>query len=1855
MGCTPMGVIISVTSPAASSITSYAWQITTPSGSVLTASTSQYVAIFSQPGSYGVSLTINGNQTTSIADYVSVYAKPTASFTVNDPAGCFPLCVDFTDTSLPGSGNINQWSWDFGNGNSSSIQLPSHCYNQVGTFTPVLTVTNSFGCFATVSAPGLMHVVNNFPTAQFQLSSQLDCNAPVNINMTNSSTGTSSLTSTWDFGDGDNAIVSGTTATSHTYNTTGTYDVCLNVMDSIGCEGSVCHPLTIFGTANATYNVSATQGCTGTPITFTSTTTPTPTSVQWDFNGDGITDSNNLTASYTYNTPGIFQPKLTVSYSSGCSDVSENAYSISIVNGTTVAFTADTLQACSFPFTVQFTNESVGIGPINYAWSVGGVQVSTSTNFTHTFNGYGSFNIKLVATNSTGCVNQLLMNSYILVQAPTVTFGNPISVCTEQNVNVGNVVVTAVEPVQEYNWDFNSDGIIDAQGLQPIYSYTEPGIYHITLTIVTVSGCTATFMNTMPINVLTNVDATFTASTDTTCAGQPVEFCVGNQPGNTFSWNFFDGSGWVIMPLNTDCLTHDYPDTGWFNVSLTVFNGACNIMQTFENFIYVEPPVAVFEYSVVCGQLQAEFVDISIGADSIVWDFGDGSPLLSNDPNPTHTFALGGTYTVVLSAYAAGSNCPDYLSVEISVSDANANMTFAPTTGCPPLNVSLGSEVYNPHWDVLIGNGDHITADWVENGSYWTINHTHNSLTLTYEFTSPDYFEWPSVVFEQGGYFDIMVSTTDANGCSASQFYDDVIHVSANPDFATFTTTPVDVCNSVNFAFQPTLSGLETWSWVFSDGAASSNENPTHTFSPPYNYSQPLSATLTATDALGCSSTVTQTITAVLPPLVSFSAGSNPACAGNVVQFINASTGPAGTTYAWNFGDPSSSGNTSVLNAPAHTYNANGVYEVCLTANNNAGCTRTLCNPNAISVVNPVVSFTHSDVIVNCLYGVQFVNTTPGTVVTSLWNFGDDQIGFGMTPNHTYPIGVYDVKLKVTNNFGCTDSLTVPDIFNYGNQIGPFSQLLDTAACAPFDASFSAFNINDTYFSYFWDFNDGSGDPTGNTITTHTYLTHGTYCPSVIMTDPNGCPVLIGCEQPIVVEEFELGYSVPSYICFGDTLHMSITNGSSFLWQDPSLLSQGNNNNEFLLHPFDDATYIVTGYYADCIRTDTILLEVKDLPAVSFDMNSTVCFNDALIELTQGFPNDPPGVYTLDGNVIDTFNPSMPGSVNYQVIYRYTDLFQCTDTASDWIYVHPLPFAIFNDFNDVCENVGNISIDSALPPGGVYTFGADTITSFDSSVGFGHYEFQYTFTDNFGCVDVDSAVLNIRPMPDTQFEFAEECLDIGLHIQNLSTMPEGIISQSLWNFGTGGQSLQYAPQPVFFPTSGTHAISLISTSEYGCVTTRDSSVYIHPVPHVMFSPNIACQNTPQTFVDESSIESDQLVAWLWTIENQTMLSQDSIEYTFNNWGPTPVTLTAISSFGCDESKTISVMVRPAPVVSLNMENNCFGVESIFTSNTTIPIGGVVSEVWEFGDGHPDESGSTADNFYENTGVYNIHYTATSNVGCVSEWGDSIRVYSLPVVDFVIDSSHVCEDSPFSLLDLSSVDAPSNIVEWEWRFDNNVVSTEQNPELEWPWAASFNVTLQATSDHGCTADSTTNSGIIIYPKPTAGFTAQEHAWASNPLIEVGNTSSDDVTTWQYNFGDDEIESFEEGSHFYEENGSYYITQTVWNLFGCRDATSRLIVIRPEELIHIPTAFTPDDNGHNETFLPILYGFELTYYHLKIFDRWGIQVFSTKDLHHGWNGIVNSEIGQDGAYPWSLEYRTEPDGPIKNKTGVVILLK
>jgi PKD repeat protein len=233
-----------------------------------------------------------------------------ADFAGSPLSGVAPHTVQFTDQST----GATSWSWEFGDGATSTLRNPAHAYQNAGTYTVRLTVTNTggqntrsrAGCIV-VSAPA------SPPTAEFT-ATPLSGSAPLPVQFSDQSTGATSWN--WDFGDG---VSSSERNPIHIYASGGVFTVLLTVSNSSGQNTRIRQDYISVAALPAApvaeFTAGPLAGVTPLTVHFADQSTGGPTAWSWDF-GDG-SFSSQRSPSHTYTTPGRYTVRLTVSNLAG--------------------------------------------------------------------------------------------------------------------------------------------------------------------------------------------------------------------------------------------------------------------------------------------------------------------------------------------------------------------------------------------------------------------------------------------------------------------------------------------------------------------------------------------------------------------------------------------------------------------------------------------------------------------------------------------------------------------------------------------------------------------------------------------------------------------------------------------------------------------------------------------------------------------------------------------------------------------------------------------------------------------------------------------------------------------------------------------------------------------------------------------------------------------------------------------------------------------------------------------------------------------------------------------------------------------------------------------------------------------------------------------------------------------------------------------------------------------------------------------------------------------------------------------------------------------------------------------------
>ncbi|MBK6829398.1 MAG: PKD domain-containing protein [Flavobacteriales bacterium] len=362
----------------------------------------QFTAVFGV-GCWDVALTINGTTYPTIASVFCVNPFPTASFTVDATNICEGGCIVFTDTSSP-AGQIDSRTWTGLPCPEGGAGLATFtcCFPAADTYYPDLTVFST-GCPDAVLDSIPIVVSNTYPTAAFTPTNVLDCPAPLDLDLVNTST-PSSVSSVWvltSAATGDTACEVMTADLFCSGLDVGDYEACLTVTNADGCSHQVCHPVTIFDQPLLNITVGPSPTCANVPVSFsTAGTLPaSPTSVEWNIGCDGTIDGMGQNWNYSFPTAGIYNVCAHVEYSPTC--WADTTFTIEVFAPLDAAFTPGDTTVCFEPVNLSFTNQSTGSGILGFSWRVNGTEQGTTMDFNWTFNAPST--VQLVVTNSMGC------------------------------------------------------------------------------------------------------------------------------------------------------------------------------------------------------------------------------------------------------------------------------------------------------------------------------------------------------------------------------------------------------------------------------------------------------------------------------------------------------------------------------------------------------------------------------------------------------------------------------------------------------------------------------------------------------------------------------------------------------------------------------------------------------------------------------------------------------------------------------------------------------------------------------------------------------------------------------------------------------------------------------------------------------------------------------------------------------------------------------------------------------------------------------------------------------------------------------------------------------------------------------------------------------------------------------------------------------------------------------------------------------------------------------------------------------------------------------------------------------------
>ncbi len=205
---------------------------------------------------------------------------------------------------------------------------------------------------------------------------------------------------------------------------------------------------------------------------------------------------------------------------------------------------------------------------------------------------------------------------------------------------------------------------------------------------------------------------------------------------------------------------------------------------------------------------------------------------------------------------------------------------------------------------------------------------------------------------------------------------------------------------------------------------------------------------------------------------------------------------------------------------------------------------------------------------------------------------------------------------------------------------------------------------------------------------------------------------------------------------------------------------------------------------------------------------------------------------------------------------------------------------------------------------------------------------------------------------------------------------------------------------------------------------------------------------------------------------------------------------------------------------------------------------------------------------------------------------------------------------------------------------------------------YHLTRITEADFGCSKELNGIAYAVIHPKPIPHFsftptklkTSESTAYFHNETL-LGES-------YQWYFTENDSSSLMNPHFVFDVEGRNYVEVLLvaTSMHGCVDSILQVITIQREPLVYLPNTFTPNGDGLNEIFAPIINeGIELQDFEFTIYNRWGELVFRTVDLFEGWNGTYKGNIVPDGVYSYIVNIKHIGSSVREKFTGHINVLK
>ena len=980
---------------------------------------------------------------------------------------------------------------------------------------------------------------------------------------------------------------------------------------------------------------------------------------------------------------------------------------------------------------------------------------------------------------------------------------------------------------------------------------------------------------------------------------------------------------------------------------------------------------------------------------------------------------------------------------------------------------------------------------------------------------------------------------------------------------ADFSCSNVSGCAPILVSFTDQSSGNPTqWKWDLGNGTASYLQNPSVTYFNPGSYTVKL---VIKAGTMEDSIVKVNRITVYGGPVINFNATQTTGCNQLEVGFTDQTKPAVGSLaeWKWDFGD----GILSDVPNPVHRYDQLGNFNITLKVKNSYGCSSSLLKTAYIKVNGIKAGFTNA-VNERCSPNkIAFANATTGNgSIKYNWFFGNGDTSATASPVYTYASGGnYQVKLLVSNQFGCIDSATksikvdtpVSAVFTGDN----------TKGCkAPFTVNF--YNQQLTGNSYWWSMGDSSTSTTNNPI--HQFDDTGNYTIKLIVRNTNGCVDSVKKINYVHVKAPSVRpLNLPDSGCASFTKKISVA-----LNHEDSVLSVlwnfgdgGSSNAISPVHIFNADGYytvsVVATSESGCL--DTLVfknaIRVNKKPHADFDADvSNDCAYKKVNFTNLSSAGATKWIWEFDNNDISvekdpvyTFRDT--GFATVQLVAKNGG---CGDTARKEKFIYLKPSVSKYKYTFTCANPSELNFKnfSLGADQWAWNFGDGTsstelnpVHNYSSP---GNYSVALeTWNHTTGCYYLRTLPVKIANL-EMSFYASDTVICKSNEIRftaNVDTVGAGLM---IWDFGDGATATSHELSIAHrYSSPGTYTVMLVAVNQSNCYDTLIRQSYIRVNgSKVKFTAAVsfACYNTPIEFKSNSLSDGvNALQNWEWNFDDGTISNMNTAPFvhTYTKAGSYYASLKITDAAGCADSLKLPdaiIINRPnaliIPYDTTACTNNGLRLVAPWAETGT-------TYHWDFGDGGT-ASTQYVTHSYTKEGAYTVSLIINNSLyGCADT---TVRTNLLkvenPVAKFSMsDSFKTC---PPLLIEFSNESV--NGTDEVWDFGDGSSTKNHAPSHYYSYPGVYIATLTVKGRGGCISQMQKR---IIIKGPQAVLSYDPLKICSQQTVFFYVKSTDAISyVWDFNDGTTLNNTDTMASHTYTNTGGYLPKIILADDQGCK---------------------------------------------------------------------------------------------------------